>query len=118
MRIKSVWLALSAASILSTGAYAADPAPIVIKFSHGVAVDTPKGKAAERFKELAEKATHGRVKVEVYPSSTLYKDPEELQAQSSARLIFRPPWPTTMTRSATRRARRGDCPCWSSRCCR
>jgi C4-dicarboxylate-binding protein DctP len=82
MRIKSVWLALSAASILSTGAYAADPAPIVIKFSHGVAVDTPKGKAAERFKELAEKATHGRVKIEVYPSSTLYKDPEELQALS------------------------------------
>jgi C4-dicarboxylate-binding protein DctP len=82
MRIKSIWLALSAASVLSTGAHAADAPPIVIKFSHGVAVDTPKGKAAERFKELAEKATNGRVKVEVYPSSTLYKDPEELQALS------------------------------------
>ncbi|MGC8020836.1 C4-dicarboxylate ABC transporter, partial [Salmonella enterica] len=42
--------------------------------------DTPKGKGAERFKELAEKATHGRVKVEVYPNSTLYKDKEELEA--------------------------------------
>jgi len=55
-------------------------APIVIKFSHVVANDTPKGKAAERFKELAEKATDGRVKVEVYPNSTLYKDKEELEA--------------------------------------
>ena len=43
--------------------------PIVIKFSHVVANDTPKGKAAERFKELAEKATKGRVKVELYPNS-------------------------------------------------
>ncbi|MEN3291346.1 MAG: C4-dicarboxylate-binding protein DctP, partial [Burkholderiales bacterium] len=38
------------------------------------------GKGAERFKELAEKATNGRVKVEVYPNSTLYKDKEELDA--------------------------------------
>jgi len=54
--------------------------PIIIKFSHVVANDTPKGKGAERFKELAEKATNGRVKVEVYPNSTLYKDKEELEA--------------------------------------
>jgi C4-dicarboxylate-binding protein DctP len=55
-------------------------APIVIKFSHVVAADTPKGRAAERFKQLAEKATNGRVKVEVYPNSELYKDREELEA--------------------------------------
>ncbi len=54
--------------------------PIIIKFSHVVANDTPKGKAAERFKELAEKTTKGRVKVELYPNSTLYKDKEELEA--------------------------------------
>lgn len=54
--------------------------PIVIKFSHVVAPDTPKGKAAEKFKELAEARTHGRVKVEVYPNSQLYKDKEELEA--------------------------------------
>src|SRR5476649_2250105 len=48
--------------------------PIVIKFSHVVAENTPKGKGALRFKELAEKATNGRVKVEVYPNSQLYKD--------------------------------------------
>ncbi len=55
-------------------------APIVIKFSHVVAKDTPKGKAAEKFRELAEAATKGRVKVELYPNSTLYKDKEELEA--------------------------------------
>jgi len=54
--------------------------PIVIKFSHVVAADTPKGKAAEMFaKEVAE-ATKGKVKVEVYANSTLYKDKEEMEA--------------------------------------
>jgi C4-dicarboxylate-binding protein DctP len=55
-------------------------APIVIRFSHVVAPDTPKGQAAERFRLLAEQYTHGRVKVEVYPNSQLYKDKEELEA--------------------------------------
>ena len=54
--------------------------PIIIKFSHVVTSDTPKGKGAQRFKELAEKATNGRVKVELYPNSQLYKDKEELDA--------------------------------------
>ena len=53
---------------------------IIIKFSHVVAPDTPKGKAAEKFKQLAEERTQGRVKVEVYPNSQLYKDKEELEA--------------------------------------
>jgi len=59
---------------------AAAQSPIVIKFSHVVAKDTPKGKAADKFKELAEAATKGKVKIEVYPNSTLYKDKEELEA--------------------------------------
>ena len=58
----------------------ADPAPIVIKFSHVTAPNTPKGEGAQRFKELAEQRTNGRVKVEVYPNSQLYKDKEELEA--------------------------------------
>jgi C4-dicarboxylate-binding protein DctP len=53
--------------------------PIVIKFSHVVAENTPKGKGALKFKELAEKMTVGKVKVEVYPNSQLYKDGEEMQ---------------------------------------
>src|SRR5436190_7485560 len=54
--------------------------PIVIKFSHVAAKDTPKGKGALKFKELAETRTNGKVKVEVYPNSSLYKDKEELEA--------------------------------------
>src|SRR5678815_2730617 len=54
--------------------------PIIIKFSHVVAVDTPKGKGAEYFKKLAEERTKGRVKVEVYPNSSLFKDGEEMEA--------------------------------------
>ncbi|MDQ6680757.1 MAG: TRAP transporter substrate-binding protein [Pseudomonadota bacterium] len=57
--------------------------PIVLKFSHVVTNDTPKGKAALKFKELAEKYTNGKVKVEVYPNSTLYKDKEEMDALNS-----------------------------------
>lgn len=78
MKLKSLLIALSAAALVCGNALA--QAPIVIKFSHVVANDTPKGKGADRFKELAEKATKGRVKVEVYPNSTLYKDKEELEA--------------------------------------
>jgi C4-dicarboxylate-binding protein DctP len=54
--------------------------PITIKFSHVVAADTPKGKAALRFAELAKEKTQGRVEVTVYPNSTLYKDKEEMEA--------------------------------------
>jgi len=52
----------------------------VVGFSHVVAPDTPKGKGALRFKELAEQRTNGKVKVEVYPNSQLYKDKEEMEA--------------------------------------
>jgi len=55
-------------------------APIIIKFSHVVAPDTPKGKGAQRFKELAEQRSNGKVKVELYPNSQLYKDKEEMEA--------------------------------------
>lgn len=71
--------ALVFAPLASFSATAQD-APIVLKFSHVVAVDTPKGKGAERFKELAAKYTEGKVKVEVYPNSQLYKDKEEVEA--------------------------------------
>ncbi|MFL9880506.1 DctP family TRAP transporter solute-binding subunit [Herbaspirillum rhizosphaerae] len=54
--------------------------PIVIKFSHVVATNTSKGKTAEYFKKIVEERTAGRVKVEVYPNSQLYKDKEELEA--------------------------------------
>jgi C4-dicarboxylate-binding protein DctP len=80
MKIKSVVAALALVAGASFALNASAQAPIVIKFSHVVATDTPKGRAAERFKDLAEKLTKGRVKVEVYPNSQLYKDKEELEA--------------------------------------
>jgi C4-dicarboxylate-binding protein DctP len=78
-------LALAATAALATGLAAPASAqtaanPLVVKFSHVVTDAAPKGKMATRFKELAEKYTAGRVKVEVYPNSTLYKDAEELEA--------------------------------------
>ena len=73
-------LAAAAAAIFVAPVAASAQAPIVIKFSHVVAPNTPKGLGAEKFKELAEKYTNGKVKVEVYPNSTLYKDKEELEA--------------------------------------
>jgi len=73
---------LGAAAALATVGFgtARAQAPINIKFSHVVAPDTPKGKGALRFKELAEQRTNGKVKVEVYPNSQLYKDKEEMEA--------------------------------------
>src|SRR5450759_927495 len=78
MNLKSkVVFAILLAALSVGAAYAQQP--IVIKFSHVVAEDTPKGKGALKFKELAEARTKGRVKVEVYPNSQLFKDGEEMQ---------------------------------------
>ena len=73
------FVAMALAAVLPLGPAFAQ-SPIVIKFSHVVTENTPKGKGALKFKELAEGRTNGRVKVEVYPNSTLYKDGEEMNA--------------------------------------
>ncbi len=72
--------AAGAAIALAYGKPGHAQAPIVIKYSHVVANDTPKGKGSLKFKELAEKYTGGKVKVEVYPNSQLFKDKEEIEA--------------------------------------
>lgn len=56
---------------------------IVIKFSHVVDEDTPKGRAARKFAELVEKRIGSRVEVQVFPNSTLYADGEEMKALKS-----------------------------------
>lgn len=53
---------------------------IIIRFSHVVAEDTPKGLAAQRFADLVNERTKGRVEVEVFPKATLYDDAQEIQA--------------------------------------
>jgi len=77
MKLRTILFSLAAVGFCS-GAVA--QAPIVIKFSHVVAADTPKGKASEFFKKRAEELGKGKVKVEVYANSALYKDKEELEA--------------------------------------
>jgi len=79
MRVSALTLPLFALSLLAfTTDAAADP--IKIKFSHVVADNTPKGRGALKFKELAEAALPGKVLVEVYPNSQLFKDKEEMEA--------------------------------------
>lgn len=72
--------AAAAAVVMPVAPAAAQQQPIVIKFSHVVANDTPKGKGALKFKELAEKYTNGKARIEVYPNSQLFKDKEEIEA--------------------------------------
>jgi C4-dicarboxylate-binding protein DctP len=80
-RISRRTLVGAALAVVALGATVAQAqAPIVIKFSHVVAADTPKGKASEFFAKRAAELTKGKVKVEVYANSALYKDKEELEA--------------------------------------
>src|SRR5262249_25221080 len=78
--MRKILLAAASIAALAFVGPATAQSPIVIKFSHVVATNTPKGLAAEKFKQLAEQYTDGKVKVEVYPNSQLYKDKEELEA--------------------------------------
>jgi C4-dicarboxylate-binding protein DctP len=75
-----LWRLSAGVVALAFASIAFGQAPIVIKFSHVVAVNTPKGKGADYFKKIAEERTNGKVKVEVYPNSTLFKDGEEMDA--------------------------------------
>jgi C4-dicarboxylate-binding protein DctP len=72
--------ATAAAGVIALVFAAAAPAQTVIKFSHVVADNTPKGQAALKFKELAEKKLPGKVTVQVFPSSQLFGDAKELEA--------------------------------------
>jgi C4-dicarboxylate-binding protein DctP len=75
---KRILFAGIAAAFAVSAAWAQQP--IVIKFSHVTSSDSPKGKAGEYFKKIMEERSHGKVKVELYPNSTLYKDKEEIEA--------------------------------------
>jgi C4-dicarboxylate-binding protein DctP len=80
MRMRVYWVILFALGFTIASTVASGQQPIVIKFSHVVASDAPKGKAAEYFKRLVEERTKGAVKVEVYHNSVLFKDGEEVEA--------------------------------------
>lgn len=73
-------VALAASILLALAGSAIAQQPIIIKFSHVVAENTPKGQGALKFKELAEKKLPGKVQVQVFPSSQLFGDAKELEA--------------------------------------
>lgn len=73
-------VSMLAAVMLALGAPTVVAQEMTIKFSHVNTDNTPKGYAANKFKELAEEYLDGRVKVEVYPSATLFGDGEEMEA--------------------------------------
>ena len=68
MRIIKGLLSIAVAVSFS---FAAD---FIIKFSHVVSPNTPKGKAADFFAKRVEELSHGKIKVEVYPNAQLCGD--------------------------------------------
>ncbi len=70
-------LCLSFAMLFSMPVHAE---PILIKFSHVVAEDTPKGRGALLFQRLVAERMGDAVKIEVHPSSTLFGDADEMAA--------------------------------------
>jgi C4-dicarboxylate-binding protein DctP len=76
--MRKLIFALAMAASLIAAPLAA--APIVIKFSHVVAENTPKGQMANKFKQLVEERLGDKVVVEVYPNSQLFGDNKVLQA--------------------------------------
>lgn len=53
---------------------------IVIRLSHVVGENTPKGRATRKFADLIAQRTDDYVEVQVFPNSFLYKDGEEFDA--------------------------------------
>jgi C4-dicarboxylate-binding protein DctP len=68
---------LTIAALLASSTLAAE---FTLKFSHVVSPNTPKGKAADFFEKKLEELSGGRIDVQVYPSSQLYKDSAALKA--------------------------------------
>jgi len=75
--MKKTVKAIMIASLLATSGFSAD---YVLKFSHVVSPNTPKGKAADFFAKRLEELSGGRIDVQVYPNSQLYKDKAVLKA--------------------------------------
>jgi len=80
MKLARTIIVFAACAALAAVTGSALAQPIVIKFSHVVAENTPKGQGALKFKELAEKKLPGKVQVQVFPSSQLFGDAKELEA--------------------------------------
>ncbi len=61
-------------------------------FAHVVSADTAKGQAAERFAELLEERSDGRIRVEVFPDSQLGNDGEITEQMLLGDIEFNAPF--------------------------
>jgi C4-dicarboxylate-binding protein DctP len=77
--MRHIRFVIIALAVLMLAAAPALAKPIVIKFTHVVAVDTPKGQAAEYFKKLVDERSGGKMVVEVYPNSSLFDDKDVME---------------------------------------
>lgn len=80
--------AAAPAESAATGDQKASGPPMVLKFNHVVTRDTPKGKASEYFADLVKQRSNGRIEVQVFPNSELYKDGEEIEALQQGAIHF------------------------------
>lgn len=78
-KFSKILVGATVASLMMTGVAFAEK-PILIKFSHVVTENTPKGKMANRFKELVDERLGGKVEVEIFPNSQLFGDNKVLEA--------------------------------------
>ncbi len=73
-------------------------ASVTITFSHVVAPTTPKGQMAEKFKELIEARSDGKIKVNVFPNSQLYNDNKVIEALLMGDVQMAAPTTSKLTR--------------------
>ncbi len=108
-RIKSVIVILGVAVALAIvasgcgargggaqGGGSGEDGKVTIKFSHVVTEETPKGLAAQRFKEVVEEESDGKIEVQIYPNSQLYGDEDEQQALQSGSVQMIAPAPAKL----------------------
>lgn len=102
-----IWLLVLVLSLSGCGPRARDfeqvspQEKIVLKFSHVVSDDSPKGRAARRWAESVARRSGGRVEIQVFPNSTLYKDGEELEALKKGYVQIIAPATSKLTKAAT-----------------
>ena len=77
-KVSKILAVTAVSTMLAVGTAVA--APIVIKFSHVVAENTPKGQMANKFRDLVAERLDGKVVVEVFPNSQLFGDNKVLEA--------------------------------------
>ncbi|MQY76024.1 MAG: DctP family TRAP transporter solute-binding subunit [Spirochaeta sp.] len=80
MKYKLFLISILVAVLFAASVVVSTAKPIVIKFSHVVAENTPKGQMAEMFKALVDERLAGKVEVQVFPNSQLFGDNKVLEA--------------------------------------